>query len=134
MSQRKIHSGIYCFECHVTGSKYIGQSRYLEERRNAHFKYLGRCEKHTKLDNFKNKYPNIEDWSFTIIEDNVPLDKLDEREIYWIKYYDTYKHGLNSSKGGDYNPMTDPIARKHVSDSVKMLGRILKFVKNGLKI
>lgn len=26
---------------------------------------------------------------------------LNEREVYWIAYYDTYHHGYNSTKGGD---------------------------------
>lgn len=28
-------------------------------------------------------------------------DQLDEREMYWIKYYNTYHCGYNSTKGGD---------------------------------
>lgn len=29
-----------------------------------------------------------------------PKEKLDEREVYWISYYDSYHNGYNSTKGG----------------------------------
>jgi len=29
-----------------------------------------------------------------------PKEKLDEREIYWIKFYDSYNNGYNLTKGG----------------------------------
>lgn len=32
--------------------------------------------------------------------EEVPLEKLDEREIYWIKEFDSYNNGYNSTLGG----------------------------------
>ena len=43
-------------------------------------------------------------WDFfthEILETNIPtLEEANERERYWIKYYDAYAHGYNMSQGG----------------------------------
>ena len=49
-----------------------------------------------------------ENFTSEILEDNIPicsnletkLTLADEREIYWIEYYDTFHNGLNETKGG----------------------------------
>ena len=41
-----------------------------------------------------------------VIEE-VDNDKLNEREIYWISYYNSYKQGYNSTTGGDLPPRND---------------------------
>lgn len=46
-----------------------------------------------------------DNFSHEIIEDNIPIEQLDEREAYWIKYYHTYIHdpeccGYNMTAGG----------------------------------
>lgn len=52
----------------------------------------------------------IEHFMIEAIETNTPVEKLDEREIYWIKYYDSYLNGYNSTPGGhDGNFDTIPI-------------------------
>lgn len=35
------------------------------------------------------------------LEENIPLELLDEKEIEYIALYDSYKNGYNSTKGGD---------------------------------
>lgn len=40
-------------------------------------------------------------WNFTFeVLEKVEKDKLNEREAYWIDYYQTNIYGLNSKKGG----------------------------------
>lgn len=41
----------------------------------------------------------IQNFSFEIIEECLP-EELNEREIYYIKYYNTYPNQLNSQPGG----------------------------------
>ena len=41
----------------------------------------------------------LENFSFDVIEECLE-DELNEREIYWIKYYDTYYNGYNRTLGG----------------------------------
>lgn len=47
-----------------------------------------------------NKYGR-DNFYFEVIEDRVPLSIIDAREIYWIKKYNSYYKGYNSTKGGD---------------------------------
>lgn len=35
------------------------------------------------------------------IEDNIPENELNNREIYWINFYNSYKNGYNSTVGGE---------------------------------
>ena len=41
----------------------------------------------------------IENFTVEQVEE-CPVEKLDEREIYWIAYYDSFKSGYNSTLGG----------------------------------
>ena len=88
---------IYCVHCISTGKKYIGQTiQKLQYRINDHFcrssnsqyKFHRAIEKYGK-NNFI--YGVIEECDFSIIN---------EREMYWIGVYDTFKNGYNSDTGG----------------------------------
>lgn len=48
----------------------------------------------------KRKY-GYDDFELIILEDNIPKDKMSEREIYWIEYYDSFNNGYNSTTGGE---------------------------------
>lgn len=97
-STRKI-CGIYKITDQITGLAYIGQSVDIKERFKQHIKaglaYSGATNKlyqtmqQSKLYNF----------TFEILEE-VPRDKLNEREIYWIDFYKTKDFGLNVTRGG----------------------------------
>lgn len=43
----------------------------------------------------------IEHFHISAVEDNIPNDKLNEREIYWIDFYKTKTNGYNETIGGD---------------------------------
>ena len=48
---------------------------------------------------------NITRGAFEIIEDDIPTkEEANNREIYWISYYDSYKNGYNSTPGGECGP------------------------------
>lgn len=80
---------------------YIGQSVDIERRWNDHLyelKHNKHCNK--KFQSVFNKHSdNIK---FEIIEE-CNVDKLDEREMFYIEQFKSYnnKHGLNMSIGGD---------------------------------
>lgn len=46
-----------------------------------------------------NKY-GVEHFHIELIEE-VPIDQLSQKEIYWIDYYNSYKNGYNATYGGD---------------------------------
>lgn len=87
---------IYKVTCSINNKVYIGQTRQsLEERRRQHEKTNDKTKFHRAL----RKY-SFSNFIWEIIEecDNVSLN---EREKYWIAYYDSYKFGYNMTPGGD---------------------------------
>lgn len=48
----------------------------------------------------------IRNFSFDIIE-KVPFKELNNREKYWIQFYDSYNNGYNLTRGGRGNPKYD---------------------------
>ncbi|MDE6409407.1 MAG: hypothetical protein K2K81_04065 [Muribaculaceae bacterium] len=42
----------------------------------------------------------VDAFEYKILEENIAFSKLDERERYWIAFYDTYYHGYNQTVGG----------------------------------
>lgn len=46
-------------------------------------------------------YYGIDNFTIEPIEEIKDINQLEEREQYWINYYDTYHHGYNETHGGD---------------------------------
>ena len=95
--------GIYKITNKLTGKSYIGQSVQIETRWSQHksvsrsYDTLDGNELHKDILEL-----GIDNFSFEVIEETT-TDKLDEREIYWIKYYDTFYNGYNHTLGGNGN-------------------------------
>lgn len=86
--------GIYKITKKQNGKSYIGQSNNIDRRFSEH-----KTKTDLAIDIAIHKY-GIDAFNFEIIEE-CSLEKLDEREIYWIAYYDTYKgFGYNCHPGG----------------------------------
>ena len=87
--------GIYKITKKENGKSYIGQSTDIVRR--------FWCHKHRDtmpIDVAIQKYGE-DAFTYEIIEECSP-EKLDERERYWIKYYNTYEGiGYNCNEGGD---------------------------------
>lgn len=93
---------IYCITNTITNKVYIGKSiREPENRVAEHFKEWELFNTDTKLTRAILKYGS-EAWQWKIIE-QCNDDILSERERHWIKVYDSYKNGYNSTLGGDGN-------------------------------
>lgn len=83
------------------GKVYIGQTKNPRKRKSNY-----------KYDKFKNQIKlwnscQAHNWNpadtFQIIEECFVETKIiDEREIYWINFYDSYKNGLNCTSGGSW--------------------------------
>lgn len=92
--------GIYKYENKLNGKVYIGQSINIETRYTQHLYDSNNLATRngTGVD-FAIKRYGIENFDFQIIEE-CPAEKLDEREVYWIAYYDSYHNGYNRTPGG----------------------------------
>jgi group I intron endonuclease len=85
--------GIYKFTNNINGKIYIGQSSNIQRRFNEH---LRRTEQ--QIDQAIQKH-GIDNFSFEILEE-CELDKLNERENYWIAFFDCLiPNGYNVKDG-----------------------------------
>ena len=89
--------GIYKFENRYTHEVYIGQSIHIEARYLQHKYEAEQLRKKTKL--YLAMHDHFEDFDFDIVE-LCSAEELDDREKYWITYYDSFENGLNSVPGG----------------------------------
>ena len=92
---------IYKITNTINNKLYIGKTvNTIEKRFNQH-KNESKTERSKKRPLYRaiNKY-GIENFEIEIIEE-CNYDILNEREIYWINYYDTYNNGYNATLGGD---------------------------------
>lgn len=91
--------GIQKIENLINGSIYIGQSIDIEKRWSTHISILNQNNHYNAhLQNAWNKYGS-ENFQFSIVEECKPLE-LNDREIYWIKKYDSFINGYNLTSGG----------------------------------
>lgn len=92
---------IYAIENKVNGKMYIGQTINLK-RRWANHKSKLKNNKHINqhLQNSYNKYGKSK-FKYKIIERNIPVEKLEEKETYYIHKYNSFKGGYNLKKYGE---------------------------------
>jgi hypothetical protein len=104
MAKEKI-CGIYCIENLVNSKKYIGQSKDIYTRWYSHkFKLNNNSHYNKYLQNAWNKYGE-NNFKFYIVEECLE-NELDNKEIYYISYYNSYiytdnKQGYNLTIGGE---------------------------------
>lgn len=79
----------------INGEAYIGQTINFERRKKEHLKAKDNFAIHNAI----RKY-GIDNFSWEILEE-CSENLLNEREKYWISYYNTYKEGYNSTRGGE---------------------------------
>ena len=95
---------IYKITNNINGKCYIGQTikapqeRWKEHQRHAYGTHIN--DQNKALYRAIRKY-GLENFSFEVIQDNIQdYQELDEAEIYWINYYDSFVNGYNANFGG----------------------------------
>lgn len=92
-------SGIYKITRIKTGEIYVGKSTNIKDRWGQHVKTvfgvgtIAHSMLHTTMER-----DGIDGFTFELLEE-VPKEKLTEREKYWITFYDSKRYGLNEKVG-----------------------------------
>lgn len=104
--------GIYMIKKKDTGQMYIGQSVNIERRWKEH---ISKGKDKSYIDRAINKHG--QDNFVLIIIEEAPKENLNDREQYWVQYYNTYHdfNHYNLSLGGEANPMDNAESRKRLS-------------------
>lgn len=100
---------IYCAYNKINNKRYIGQTiQRLSERKSAHYNKNGCPYFHHAL----LKYA-VTDWDWFILDECNSLEELNEKEKYWINFYDTTNHdkGYNIQSGGQDSKPNDEEVR-----------------------
>ena len=99
----KIRKGlIYIIKNSINNKVYIGQTTLsMEDRWKTHLKpSVSKQRSSYKIYNAMNKYGK-ENFYCELLEENIPVKELNDREIYYIEKYNSFENGYNSTKGGD---------------------------------
>ena len=86
--------GIYKVTNKVNGKVYIGQSIDIGRRWRQHMTAEDDIYFHKAIQKY-----GVDNFIWEVIE-KCKKSELDERESYWIEYYDSYNKGYNCTKGG----------------------------------
>lgn len=95
-------SGIYKCTCIGNGKIYVGQSVDLKLRKSMHQSMLKHNRHYNSyLQRSYNKYGE-DSFIWEVIE-YCEKDKLNQREIFWIEFYNCFNDGFNNNEGGAHN-------------------------------
>ena len=112
----KKKSGIYMWTS-PSGKSYIGQSVDLQKRKWA-FLHFGDRYGGQKINRARKKYNHKSLWDYKVLE-YCDIDKLDERERYYIELYDTINNGYNCESGGNENKIVSDETKQKQSEAMK---------------
>lgn len=120
---------IYCYLNPINHKRYIGQTMNERSRKNAFKTQDLYCTssrnggKLSKFDNARKKY-GTDIFIYSVLckieDDNIDelKERLNELEIYYIKKFDTFNNGYNSTKGGFSGKLSEETKNK-ISNSLK---------------
>ena len=120
---------IYKWTCMESGKSYIGQT-INEERREKEFfsKSEPYTKENSKIDNARKKYGLSKDmWKKDVLKrlwckdgkESELLERLNYWEKYYIKEYDTFNNGYNSTDGGGH----DFLVTEEVKERLRDIGK-----------
>lgn len=103
--------------------KYIGQTVNKDDRHKFHMEYSPFNKNCREYDypfcRAVRKY-GAESFVYVVIEDNIDEEFLNEKEIFYIEKYDTYRNGYNQTPGGSI-PTTCKYEEDVIEVAIEML-------------
>ena len=110
--------------------KYVGKTNNLDYRRKQHEEYdiinSNQREYHYPLSRAIRKYGK-NNFEVIILEDNIPDNKIEDREIYWINFYNTYKNGYNQTAGGLGGHHYEKFTEEEINEIIQMIKNKVPF-------
>ena len=131
---------IYKITNTINGKSYIGQTiQNVKERFYQHC--ATKCSKAVSNMAIHRAIKKYGKSNFTVeVIEEIDSTNLNDRERYWIKYYNSYNNGYNSTKGGQdgCKPFKDldvesVIKEYNTGKSLRTLGTIFKIDKQTIK-
>lgn len=107
---------IYCYTNLINNKKYIGQTNNLKRRIKQHkddsFTNYSEARYNQLIHRAIRKY-GLDNFEISVLEDNIPIELIDEKEKYYINKYNTIApNGYNLTEGGMANK-TAPVSSKY---------------------
>jgi group I intron endonuclease len=124
---------IYLITNTANDKKYVGQTRQQLNKRWLGHITESRTYSDRPLYRAMNKY-GLDNFKIRILEE-CSVDKLNEREVYWIDFLESYHNGYNATTGGDYFEHSEDTKNK-ISETMSNLSRSDEWVDSisiGLK-
>ena len=128
---------IYSITNKINGKRYIGQSINIDNRWKEHIRNIDNPNKNNTIYKALRKY-GLENFIFEVLEECTESE-LDDKEIYWIEYYDSYNNGYNMNTGGngrriDYDYLVNQYKiYKNIHETAKQSNCHWHTVSNALK-
>lgn len=129
--------GIYKITNKINGKVYIGQSIDIERRWKEH---IQRDRTNTSLIHLAIIKYGKDNFDFDIIEE-CSQSELNEKEQYWIKYYNSFENGYNLTRGGEarfYYDIEaiyeDYLRTQNISQTAKNIGCHVNTVRRIIRV
>ena len=105
---------IYKYTNLINGMVYIGQTKQTLQQRD--YKHQTQLNDNTYFHRALKKYGR-ENFSLELVEENIPFDKLDEKEKFYIDFFDSFYttgKGYNLTQGGQCGSGTQKLTFSQV--------------------
>lgn len=120
MGYAKVITGIYKITNTVNDKVYIGQSINVSKRLTEHKYHLKKNTHYNRALQNSYKCHGIQSFTYELIEE-CNLDNIDERECYWIEFYDSIDRskGYNFETGGNTNKTVSQETKDKIRNTLK---------------